>query len=360
MSDRILTLRVARIERLTDAVSQFDLVSAHGMRLPAPVAGSHVDLYLPGGFQRSYSIAEAPHRAGWRVDADGRATVARYRLGIQRDRASRGGSVSAHERLRVGDLVPVSSPRCAFPLPPGDGPLLLLAAGIGITPLLAMAQQALHDGRRVALHAFARRAEDLPFAATLAEPALAAVTVTHFDDRLAAAGRGPRDVLAGLIGQAPPPVLQGAGLHASGDACDLAFCGPDGFMTTVRALAAAHPRIWPAERLHAEYFAAPGGASEADSASGEAFRIRLARQGVELEVAPDQSAVQALHELGIEIPVSCQQGVCGTCVVGWDGVEGAARPLHRDHCLTPAERGRRVALCCARATPTDRVLVLDL
>lgn len=359
MSDRILTLRVARIERLTDAVSQFDLVSAHGERLPAPVAGAHVDLYLPGGFQRSYSIAEAPHRAGLRQEPDGRFTVTRYRLGIQRDRASRGGSVAAHERLLEGDLLPVGSPRCAFPLPPGDGPLLLLAGGIGITPLLAMAQQAVHEGRPVALHAFARRAEDLPFAATLAEPDLAAITVTHFDDRLAAAGRSPRDVLAGLIGGVSSTEAHGAAARP-GAGGDLAFCGPAGFMTTVRALAAAHPQRWPAERLHAEYFAAPGGPSAGDGPVGEAFRIRLARQGVELEVGADQSAVQALHELGIEIPVSCQQGVCGTCVVGWQDLEGAAQPVHRDHCLPPAERGRRVALCCARAVPADRVLVLDL
>ncbi len=360
-SERILTLRVARIDRLTDAVSQFDLVGAHGPRLPAPEPGSHVDLHLPGGFQRSYSIAEAPHRAGWRLEADGRATVSRYRLGIQLDPASRGGSRSAHQRLRVGDLVPVGAPRCAFPMPPGRGPLMLLAGGIGLTPLLAMAQQAVHQGRPLALHAFARRADALAFSATLAEPALAAVTVLHLDDRLAASGRTPRDVLAGLIGQPPPACPRGASPPA-GAACDLAYCGPPGFMATIRALAAAHPQHWSPERLHAEHFAPPPPAPGEREAAvhGQPFRLRLVRQGVELDVAAGQTAVQALHDLGVQVPVSCQQGVCGTCVVGWMAAEGAAVPMHRDHCLSAAERAHRVALCCAGASSADRPLQLDL
>jgi ferredoxin-NADP reductase len=347
MTGRVWTVRVARRERLTDAVVALDLVAAHAARLPAHEPGAHVDLHLPGGFTRSYSLAEAPHAAGLQVDAVGRATVARWRIGVLREPAGRGGSAAAHARLSVGDLLPATEPRCGFPLPPGDAPLVLLAGGIGLTPLIAMAQQAVHDGRPVALHVFVRRPDALPFATTLAEPDLAAVTAVHADTALALAGRSPADVLGRLVAEA-----------SAGAATQVACCGPAGFIAAVERLAAGAGL--PSERLHREWFAPPD-TGDVGGAAGEAFVLRLARQGgLDVPVAAGQTAVEALHDLGIEIPVSCRQGVCGTCVVGWRAQPGAAVPQHRDHCLTATERASRVALCCARATPADRALVLDL
>jgi vanillate O-demethylase ferredoxin subunit len=113
--------------------------------------------------------------------------------------------------------------------------------------------------------------------------------------------------------------------------------------------AAAH---WPDEAVHLEYFAAPAAAG--DEAVSEAFTLQLARRGLGVEVAAGQSAVQALHELGIEVPTSCEQGICGTCVVGWRDGE----PEHRDFCLSATERRSKVALCCSRAK--SRTLTVDL
>ena len=100
---------------------------------------------------------------------------------------------------------------------------------------------------------------------------------------------------------------------------------------------------WPEDSIHAEFFAASEGE---DAVAGKAFTLELTRSGIRVPVASDQSAVQALHDMGIIIPVSCEQGLCGTCVVDADG----AQAEHRDHCLTSAERRTRVALCCSRAS----------
>jgi vanillate O-demethylase ferredoxin subunit len=137
-------------------------------------------------------------------------------------------------------------------------------------------------------------------------------------------------------------------LAARTNGAHLYMCGPAGFMAAVRRAASS----WPEDAVHAEYFAAP--ADEAAPA-GQPFTLRLARRGIAVPVAADQSAVDALHDVGIDIPVSCEQGLCGTCVVGAQG-EGAE---HRDHCLTTSERRHKVALCCSRAQGAELVL-LDL
>jgi vanillate monooxygenase ferredoxin subunit len=357
MPDRILTVRVGRITRDTADVLAIDLRAAHGLELPPYAAGAHLDLHLPGGFLRSYSLAEAPHEAGLATDDRGRTTVERYRIGVKREAASRGGSRSVHERLREGDLLPVSVPRCTFPMPPGDEPLLLLAGGIGLTPLLAMAQQAVHDGRPVALHVFARHQAAVPFAAALGALERAAPVQWHLDDRLAERGWTAGDVLAGLLRRA------GGGTGAgTGSRPPICVCGPAGFMAAVRTLAAQATPPWPAERVQWEYFAPPtvDGTDTDASETDQPFVLHLARQRVDVPVAADQTAVEALHDLGIDIPVSCQQGICGTCVVGWQAVSGAGEPVHRDHCLTDAERAHRLALCCVRSRQPDRPIVVDL
>jgi ferredoxin-NADP reductase len=127
--ERMLTLRVARIARQTPEILSFELVHPRGLPLPAYEAGAHIDVHMPGGFSRQYSLARA---AGAAPDA--------YVIGVKREPASRGGSAAMHERLREGDLLPVSTPRNHFPLQADAARHLLLAAGIGMTPLLAMAQ----------------------------------------------------------------------------------------------------------------------------------------------------------------------------------------------------------------------------
>ena len=320
MLDRILTVRVDRIARLTPEVSSFELVHPAGRALPAYTAGAHIDVHLPGGHTRTYSLARAP-QAG--------SAPARYLIGVKREPASRGGSAALHGRVRAGDLLAIGSPRNTFPLHAGARHHLLLAGGIGLTPLLAMAQQLAAEGAAFTLCVFARSRALLPFADELA--ALGPAVRLHLDDPAAPEKLDLRALLA-----APAP-----GTH-------LYLCGPAGFMQA--ALDAC--RHWDEEHIHLEYFAPP---TQADGeAEDRPFVLRLARRGIEVPVPADASAVDALHDLGIDVPTSCAQGVCGTCVVPWT----AGEPEHRDHCLSATERRHKLALCCSRAK--SAVLEVDL
>lgn len=314
---RTLTLRVARIDAATPQVRVIDLVHPRGLPLPVYTPGAHIDVHTPGGFVRTYSLAEAPPADGppWR-----------YRIGVKREPAGRGGSAALHAQLAEGDLLAIGSPRNGFPLHAGPAPALLLAGGIGLTPLLAMAGQLAREQRAFTLAVFARSRAQLPFADALAR--LGAAVRLHFDDPAEPDKLDP----AALIGAAVP----GTRLY---------LCGPGGFMQA--ALAHARAARWPDGAIHLEYFAPPEAA--AGDAGDEPFELQLARSGARVSVAADQTAVQALHDVGIDIPVSCEQGVCGTCVVSWRALPGAGVPDHRDFCLSAVERGHRLALCCSRA-----------
>ena len=320
--ERTLTVRVERISRETPEILAFELAHPWGRALPGYEPGAHIDVHMPGGFSRQYSLAR------WSSDAPSYA--ASYVIGVKREAASRGGSASMHERVREGDLLAISAPRNTFPLRAEAGRHLLLAGGIGMTPLLAMAQALAARGADFTLCIFARSEEHLAFAGALRDAAVAAHLRLHLDQGDAS----QRIDLRALLAEREP------GTH-------LYVCGPGGFMNAVRE-AAAH---WPEDAQHAEYFAAPAGAN---TATGLPFTLKLAQRGIRVPVAADQTAVDALHDVGIDIPVSCQQGLCGTCVVEADG-EGAE---HRDHCLTGSERRTRVALCCSRAKGQELVLQL--
>jgi vanillate O-demethylase ferredoxin subunit len=344
MQDRTLTVRVARIEVMTPEVKAFELVHPWGGRLPHYRAGAHVDVHTPGGFKRPYSLACAAGSA---------AAPPRYVIGVKREPASRGASAALHEQVQVGDLLAISTPRNSFALQPGAGPHWLLAGGIGLTPLLSMAEQAVSEGLDVHLCVFARSRRHLAFADALA--ALGPRVRYHFDDPAA-----PEKIdLAAFLGS--PSFAHAAATAAAHGALPLAeqraaaqlyLCGPAGFMRAVRQ-AAAH---WPEEQIHAEYFAAPEGS--ADASCGDPFELCLALSGSRLQVGADQSAVQALAAIGIDVPTSCEQGLCGTCVVPWRDSDGGGEPVHRDFCLTGVERRHKVALCCSRAR--SGVLVVDL
>ena len=308
---RILTLRVERIARETPEIVRVELAHPWGGELPPYEAGAHIDLSLPGGFSRQYSLAQSAQVAG-----------NRYIVGVKREPASRGGSASVHSRVREGDLIPVGAPRNTFTLASDAAHHLLLAGGIGMTPLLAMAQTLAAQGKRFTLCVFARSPEHLAFAASLAESTLAPHVRLHFDE-----GGTPEQKISLQELLATPT----AGSH-------LYLCGPAGFMQAVRSAAQA----WPEDNIHAEYFAAPDGAV---ASTGRPFVLHLRQRGISVPVAAEQTAVEALHDVGIDIPVSCQQGLCGSCVVSADG-ESAE---HRDFCLSGAERKHKVALCCSRA-----------
>jgi len=313
----MLTVRVARIARQTPEILSYELAHPAGRALPAYAAGAHIDVHTPGGFMRQYSLASASEAGG------------NYVIGIKHEAQGRGGSAAMHRRVREGDLLAISAPRNTFPLRAQAQRHLLLAGGIGLTPMLAMAQALAAQGQHFTLCVFARSRAHLAFAEALAAPDLAPHVRLHLDDDATC-----RIDLAALLA-----TREGA--------AHLYACGPAGFMGAVRK-AAAH---WPEEAFHVEYFAAP---TAAGNSVGKPFALQLTQRGITVPVAAEQSAVDALHDVGIDIPVSCEQGLCGTCVVAAEG----AGAEHRDFCLTSAERAGKVALCCVRAK--SEVLVLHL
>jgi len=217
--ERTLTVRVERISRQTPEILAFELTHPWGRPLPGYEAGAHIDVHMPGGFSRQYSLARAPSNA------------ASYVIGVKREADSRGGSASMHERVHEGDLLAISAPRNTFPLREEARHHLLLAGGIGMTPLLAMAQALAARGADFTLCVFARSEAHLAFADALRDPALAPHLRLHLDQGDAS----QRIDLRALLAERAPNT-------------HLYVCGPGGFMKAVRD-AAAH---WPEDALHAD------------------------------------------------------------------------------------------------------------
>ena len=317
------TIRVRIADRREEArdICGLDLVAADGGALPAFTAGAHIDVHLPGGLVRQYSLYNAPGETG------------RYRIAVLRDAASRGGSAAVHDQLQPGTELHIGTPRNLFALQASAPHHLLLAGGIGITPLLAMAEQLWAQGEAFDLHHCTRSRERTPFIAHTAAAPFAARVQHHHDD----GAPGQRLDLAATLAQAP------AGTH-------LYVCGPTGFMDAV--LSAARTAGWPEERLHREYFAA----APADTSGDGGFELEIASTGRVIPVSAGQSALAALLAAGLDIPMSCEQGVCGTCLTGVK----AGTPDHRDQYLTPEERAanNQFLPCCSRASSPR--LVLDL
>lgn len=318
MNDIEVVVVRKRIDALDTCV--FELMEADGRALPAFTAGSHVDVHVPGGLVRQYSLCNDP------------AETHRYVLGVLRDRASRGGSAGMHDRVREGDRLRVSAPRNHFALVPQPGPTVLLAGGIGVTPLLAMAEQLHRLGSGFVLH-YCNRTRDR----------------MAFGDRLRSSGYADR-VRLHVDAEADTAFDFDRALADAGSGAHLYVCGPAGFIAA--AVAAADRAGWADERVHTEFFAP----LPVDSADDAPFDVRLARSGKMVHVPAGRSIVSVLAEHGIDVPVSCEQGICGTCVTPvLDGV-----PDHRDQCLTNRERAQndRLTACCSRAKST--VLTLDL
>ncbi|QBE65271.1 PDR/VanB family oxidoreductase [Pseudoduganella lutea] len=311
------TVRVARKWREADRVHAFELRDPDGAALPAFSAGAHVDVHLPGGLVRQYSLCNDPHE------------TARYVIAVL---LQEGAGSRAMHALEEGALVTIGGPRNHFGLDAGARRSLLVAGGIGITPLLAMAERLNRLDRHFALHYCVRSAGAAAFARSLREAPYAHCVQVHADD-------GPvsqRLDLAALL----------AGACAN---THLYVCGPAGFIAMVREAALAHGIA--AGRIHSEHFANAGPIADVSS-----FDVRLANSGRTIAVPAGQSVVDCLAAHGVAIPVSCRQGVCGSCLT--TVLEG--EPDHQDCYLTETERalGDRFLPCCSRSrTP---LLVLDL
>lgn len=317
----LLRVRVASRQVEAQDICSLELVPVEGTPLPAFTAGAHVDVHLPGGLVRQYSLCNRP------------GETHRYQIGVLRDASSRGGSQAVHDALHEGVMLDISAPRNLFALSDNAPHHLLLAGGIGITPLLAMAEHLSVLGGSFELHHCTRSRERTPFVPHITASSYAAKAQHHFDDGDAA----QKLDIAATLAQAP------AGTH-------LYVCGPQGFMDAV--LNAGRAAGWPEERLHREYFAA----APVDHANEGGFELEIASTGRVIPVRADQTALAALLEAGLDIPMSCEQGVCGTCLTGLK----AGTPDHRDQYLTPEEREAcdQFLPCCSRAISAR--LVLDL
>lgn len=321
MSAAGFSVRVARKTVEAEGICSFELVRTDGQPLPAFAAGSHIDVEIPGGTTRQYSLCNDP------------AETHRYLIAVLRDTGSRGGSVAMHDRVSEGDVLSISAPKNHFALAHEAKSHLLLAGGIGVTPLLCMAERLAQLGADFEMHYCTRSKARTAFADRIGSSAFASQVAFHFDDGEPAQRIG----LAAVLSDPEP------GRH-------LYVCGPKGFMDAV--LSTARARGWPEAQIHYEFF----GAEVVSRADDGSFEVKLASCGRVIRVAADRSVVQALAEAGVSVATSCEQGVCGTCRTRV--IEGV--PDHRDMYLTPEEQaaGDQFLPCCSRSK--SPLLVLDL
>jgi vanillate monooxygenase ferredoxin subunit len=319
MNELWVQVRQRREEAL--GICSLELVTTDGGLLPEVTAGAHVDVHVETDVVRQYSLCGDPsERQCWRI-------------AVLRDPVSRGGSVAVHERVLPGTKLRVSGPRNHFPLVPAARSILI-AGGIGITPLLAMAKALYASRQSFVLHYSARSEARMAFRAEIEAAPWACHTRLYAGDGLAAKRLDATQVL-----RRPDP------------ATHLYVCGPAGFIDHV--LFTASTLGWSKACLHREHF---GPAHIGSTPADRAFDVQLARAGQTCHVAADKTVLQALREQGVELRSSCEAGVCGTCLT--QVLEGV--PDHRDTYLTDAERAANDQFlpCCSRAQSLR--LVLDL
>ena len=311
-----LELVVRRRTMLTDDVLALDLGSPSGAALPAWTPGAHVDLELPNGLTRQYSLCGDPSdRSSWRV-------------GVLRDPNSRGGSDYVHDKLHEGDLVAVGGPRNHFPLEPSPS-YLFLAGGIGITPLIPMIAAAESTGATWELHYGGRTRAAMAFRTDLLELGTGRV-VLHPQDEV-----GLMD-LDSILGPIWPDTL-------------VYCCGPEPLIARAEQCCSA----WPAGSLHLERFAPKEVGAPVRT---DAFEVELARTGTTVMVPAEKSILEAVEEVGVPVLSSCQEGTCGTC----ETAVLAGEVDHRDSLLTQEEQDAHntMLICVSRAAGSK--LVLDL
>jgi ferredoxin-NADP reductase/predicted pyridoxine 5'-phosphate oxidase superfamily flavin-nucleotide-binding protein len=316
-----LALQISGVRQLTPRVRAFELRAASGSALPAVSAGSHLDvpMRLSNGVlsSRRYSITSPPDRR----DA--------YEIAVLREDAGSGGSAALHADFRLGLTLHCSMPGNDFVLHDDERPAMLVAGGIGITPLQAMAYRLRADGRRFELHYAVRSSAEAAYLPALRR---------EFGDalRLYAGDAGQRLDVAGLLARAPRDAV-------------FYVCGPATLIEAVRAAGAAAGL--PAKQIRFERFlAAPPAPAD------RALAVRLQRSGRRIEVRADQSILEAVEAAGVAAPSGCRNGSCGSCRVK----VLAGRPEHRDSALNDAERGAAGLMCICVSRAAGDELALDL
>lgn len=329
-----LQVRVRSITPHGPDINCYEVVDPAGGQLPPFEPGSHIDVFIPDEKLgvRQYSLCSDPQDRGC------------YRFTVQREPGGRGGSKTMFDQVKVGTDLTVSQPRNNFPLHSAASRHLLLAGGIGITPMISMIHQLKKEGADFTLHYCTRSAERTAFK-DLLEPLIEEGRVfLHWDNGDPAKGLNLKDALKD----------HEAGTH-------LYYCGPPGFMGAVAA-ASAH---WPAGTIHREFFTPsendPGVAASVESEAagsdgdlGPPFQVKIASTGEILDIPSDKSVLNILREHGLQVETQCELGVCGTCRTRY--LEG--EPDHRDFVLEEEEHKREMTVCCSRSK--SPLLILDL
>jgi ferredoxin-NADP reductase len=310
--DLVLTAK----DTVAQDVVRLTLARPDGAALPPWEPGAHIDLVLPDGTTRPYSLCGDRQETGT------------YRVAVLREPAGRGGSAYVHDRLAPGDPVRVHGPRNTFAFDPSPR-YLFLAGGIGITPLIPMLAEAERQGADWELVYGGRSLAAMAFHADLRSAYGERIRLVPQDTH------GLPDLDA-LLGTPCPDTL-------------VYSCGPEGMLKAVEERCAA----WPAGALRTERFAPK---ERQDTGADEEFEVELARSGRVLTVPPGTSVLDAVEQAGVQVLSSCREGTCGTCET--TVLAGTVR--HRDSLLTPEEQAAHdtMMICVSRAACPR--LVLDL
>lgn len=312
-----VTVVVKRKWQSADGVIGFELAARHG-HLPTFQPGAHIDVHLPNGMTRQYSITNGP------------GDLMSYVIGVKAESAGKGGSKVLVKTVREGDLLAISEPRNNFPLRRDATRTVLIAGGIGITPLLSMARFLDKSSLPYELHYFVRSGEQAAFRDQL--EALHGKVIIH---------QGlPRDEIAATIATS---------LGEWSMAQHVYVCGPSSMLESVRATAAAQG--WPDEAIHFEYFK-----NDKVIDNSSSFEIELARSAMTLHVPAGKTILEIMREAGLTVPSSCEQGACGTCLT--TVIEGEVD--HQDVYLNNSEKASNACMMTCVSRAKSARLVLDI
>jgi vanillate O-demethylase ferredoxin subunit len=292
------------------------LADPSGRTLPRWTPGSHIDLQC-GDVIRHYSLCGSPD------DSD------QYHIAVLLERDSRGGSRFVHEKIAVGDVLMVRGPRNHFRLDDGAEHYLLIAAGIGITPVIAMADALKARSASYELHYAGRSTAAMAFLARLQRDHSANLTIY------------PKDRIALSLDDLLPAHRPGTRVYA---------CGPQRLLDDLTRVTDG----WPLDAVRVEHFS--GSLAKLDPTVERAFDVTLVRGQRTVHVGADTTVLSALRAVGVRVESTCEEGLCGSC----ETTVLAGRLDHRDRVLSAAERaaGQKMMICCSRAASGD--LVLDL
>ncbi|SDM24805.1 vanillate O-demethylase ferredoxin subunit [Oryzisolibacter propanilivorax] len=316
---------VNQISRIAQDINALELVHPAGIDLPAFQAGAHIDIHLPDGYIRQYSLCNNPDERH------------RYQIAVLHERTGRGGSTRIHEKIQEGDTVEISEPRNHFILDEGADRYLLIAGGIGITPIKAMAERLHSIGANYTMYYCAQRPERAAFREKLSSGHFRDRVVFHYDE----GSRENQLDLQSILKQHQPGT-------------QLYFCGPHGLIKAINENA----QHWPKGTVHYELFGAPTvsqGMTGAASVAAGSFSVQISSTGQIVEIPAHQSIVESLRSAGVECETSCEAGVCGTCQTRY--LSGEVD--HQDLILSEADRQDQILICCSRAKPGS-MLVLDI